>query len=121
MTTSTIDHRCGQRVPCELAAWLIVPRRPPVRARMTEFSISGALMETSILLSEMICVAVRFEHPTAMARRTRAISGYVARHTKQGLALGWMELAPTMVMELLATTSSGLVHIDTMLPSQLYF
>lgn len=92
-----MEHRWGER--------LSVRTRVAIRARggqqgigyLRDISVSGALLVSGMDAGPMSFVQV-FLPASAVGRKS--IEGQVVRHTEQGFAVEWCELAPELVRSL---------------------
>lgn len=62
--------------------------------------MSGAFVETQLLVPLLACVHIEFDLPSWPATRY-SIPGYVMRQDENGIGIEWIELAPFAVRELL--------------------
>jgi hypothetical protein len=113
MSHSDVDHRWGPRVAICLPAYLVVPTGRCWCGRLQELSISGAWMDTPIVLPELSRVIVRIPSPDALAHNAATLRAYIARCGRNGLALGWMSLAPPLVAELVAEAAAANRRVDS--------
>lgn len=93
-----MEHRWGER--------LSVRTRVALRARgglqgigyIRDVSISGALVVSSMHASSMSFVRISLPAGTSAGK---SLEGQVVRHTTDGFAVEWSELAPELVRSLL--------------------
>jgi hypothetical protein len=90
-----MEHRWGER--------LKVRTRVSVRARggvrgigyIQDISVSGALIVSGVPATSMSFVRLILPASSSMGRRS--IEGQVVRHTENGFAVEWCELAPQIL------------------------
>lgn len=93
-----MEHRWGER--------LSVRTRVAIRARggqqgigyLRDVSVSGALLVSGMDAGPMSFVQVLLPASAAVGRKS--IEGQVVRHTEQGFAVEWCELAPELMRSL---------------------
>jgi len=114
-----MEHRWGERtsiartvrlssLPCAIGA-----------GRFRDVSMSGAFVETRLLVPLLACVHIEFDLPSRPDKRY-SIPGYVMRQDENGIGIEWIELAPFAVLELLkagfsrplARTSKAQIQTD---------
>jgi hypothetical protein len=76
-----------------------------------DVSISGALVVTSVRASPMSSVRVSLS--AGQSKLTASIEGQVVRHTEDGFAIEWCELAPEGVRSLVHTQGPAIPHPET--------
>jgi hypothetical protein len=110
-----MEHRWGERLP--------VRTRVAVRARgglqgiayIRDVSISGALLVSGVPASSMSFVRVFL--PAGASMRGRSIEGQVVRHTGDGFAIEWCELAPEVVRSLAQMETSRAARVEYDVPA----
>jgi hypothetical protein len=70
---------------------------------MSNLSLSGALVKARVDLGLHLMVEVNIKGPTA--QRAEAITAYVSRKVEDGIGIEWCEFAPTVVKDLLRSSS----------------
>ena len=98
-----MDHRWGYRVQADLDVQVRWEARTlPVVATLCDISVSGARLRADVrplLLSRVRVIGPWDSH----ANRTAALEGFLVRHTPDGFALEWMQLAPAVLEALIRT------------------
>jgi hypothetical protein len=102
-----MEHRWGERFPVEVAVRLHSGTTIILESRLTNASVSGALINTGVRLPVFCHVILEFDvvRRTGVARQR--IPAYVVRHAPGGLGLEWQEFAPRPIVNLLETTLRG--------------
>ena len=110
-----MEHRWGAR--------LSVRARVALRARggqqgigyIRDVSISGALVVSGMDASSMSFIRIFL--PAGSATGSRSIEGQVVRHTEDGFAIEWCELAPEIVRSLTQAERSAPARVGRDVPS----
>jgi hypothetical protein len=103
----TMEHRWGERFPVELVVRLHSASTTILNSRLTNASVSGALIHTDIRLPVFSHVVVEFDVARRSGVSGQRVPAYVARHAADGLGLEWQEFAPRPIVNLLETTLRG--------------
>ena len=71
---------------------------------LENLSLSGALVKADVDLGlhALVQLSIKMPSPTP---RAAAIAAYVCRRAKEGIGVEWCEFAPTIVKDLLRSTS----------------
>ena len=98
-----MDHRWGYRVRTDLDVQVFWDASTfPAAATLIDISVSGARFRADVrppLLSR-----VRLIGPwNSRTTRSSALEGFLVRHTPDGFALEWMQLAPEVLEALIRT------------------
>jgi len=120
MSACIKEHRWGDRVPVNILVQLIGPTGTVTTGRLSDFSASGAFIETPIALPAMASITVMIPGARGGSRRAQAIRGYVARQGERGIGMGWWNLAPVTVAHVLAISEPSWLREDLMSLSQIY-
>ena len=102
-----MEHRWGERFPVELIVRLHSGSTTILDSRLTNASVSGALINTNIHLPVFSHVVVEFDVPRRSGVSGHRVPAYVVRHAPEGLGLEWQEFAPRPIVNLLETTLRG--------------
>jgi PilZ domain len=98
------ESRWGDRVLVNIPVQVSVNALTDADACMKNLSLSGALMNADVELGLHALIQVSINVPSP-SRRPANISAYVSRKTKEGVGVEWCEFAPTVVKDLLRSTS----------------
>jgi hypothetical protein len=99
-----LEHRWGERV------WVNIPVRVSAAAVarvdgcVKNISLSGALMKSDCDLRLHTLIEVRITLPPP-SRRAAVLKAHVSRKLKEGVGIEWCEFAPTIVKDLLRSSS----------------
>ena len=106
-----MEHRWGERLSVHTRVALRVQGGSRGIGYIRDVSISGALVVTSMRASQMSFVRVYLSagHSRSMA----SIEGQVVRHTGNGFAIEWCELAPEGIRSLIHTEVPATRHAKT--------
>jgi len=101
-----MEHRWGQRFEVDIL--VRVHSRPyAVRAaRLTDVSMSGGFIATSMDLRELRRLQIALVVPHRFSQATPMISAYVARRHRDGIGVEWCDFAPQAVVELLRSPAA---------------
>ena len=98
-----MDHRWGYRVRADLEVqvrWEASTR--PAAATLYDLSVSGARLRAQV--RPPLLARVRLAGPwDSRAALSAVLEGFLVRHTSDGFALEWTELAPTVLEALIRT------------------
>lgn len=101
---SRMDHRWGTRTLVSRPVLLRAASRKEARGRLTAVSLSGGWIETSEHFPMLSSVRVVFDSRTFSSLAPEALAGQVIRHSDSGVAVEWLELAPEVIAEMVATS-----------------
>jgi hypothetical protein len=96
-----MEHRWGERVQVDFPVRLTAHRFSVRDGRLTELSVSGALVEAELGARALSRVRVAIDLPLWPKHESPVIEAYVVRKNKYGIGLEWCEFAPDAVRELL--------------------
>jgi hypothetical protein len=93
-----MDHRIGSRIFVFETVLLRGPTGELTEAALTEMSLSGAWVRTPARWPPMCPLHVMFSRAAGAKGGTlAAVPAQVIRHAPNGLAIEWLELAPSLV------------------------
>jgi hypothetical protein len=103
-----MDHRLGSRISVFETVVLRGPAGELTEAALTEISLSGAWVRTSARWPPMCPLHVMFSRAAgAKGGRLTVVPAQVIRHAPNGLAIEWLELAPSLVQARLRPRSAS--------------
>jgi hypothetical protein len=123
-----MEHRWGERFPVALAVRLSYVAPPALlgipsavlrlhsgattilESRLTNASVSGALLNTDVRLPVFCHVVLEFEVARRSGVTRQRVPAYVVRHAPDGLGVEWQEFAPRPIVNLLERTLRGGKH-----------
>jgi hypothetical protein len=97
------ESRWGDRVNVNIPVQLWADTVAGADACMSNLSLSGALVKAHVDLGLHSMIEVNIKMPTA--QRAEALTAYVSRKVAQGVGIEWCEFAPTVVKDLLRSSS----------------
>jgi hypothetical protein len=97
------ESRWGDRVNVNVPVQLWADTVEGEDACISNLSLSGALIKAHVDLGLHSMIEVNIKMPRA--RRAEAITAYVSRKVEEGLGIEWCEFAPTVVKDLLRSSS----------------
>jgi hypothetical protein len=97
------ESRWGDRVNVNVPVKLWADTLAGADACMSNLSLSGALVKANVELGLHSIIEVNIKMPTTL--RAEAITAYVSRKVEQGVGIEWCEFAPTVVKDLLRSSS----------------
>jgi hypothetical protein len=97
------ESRWGERVNVNVPVQLWAGTVAGAEACMSNLSLSGALVKARVDLDLNSMIEVNIRTPTA--QRVEAITAYVSRKVVEGVGIEWCEFAPTVVKDLLRSSS----------------
>jgi len=100
-----MEHRWGERFAIDMPVGLGVPLSTPKRGRLVNLSLSGAFIKTSLDVRLLSRLQVVFKPGRGRKHSPVTISAYVARKADEGIGVEWCDFAPTVVAELIRTTT----------------
>lgn len=121
MNACTMEHRWEDRSPLDIPVQLVRSSRIIGAGRLTNFSISGAFVETEIAPPVMASITLTIVGAKGSPRHLRAILGYVVRQGRNGFGMSWWSLAPVTAAQLVAISYAVTSGADLLLPSQMYY
>ena len=96
-----MEHRWGERVRVDFPVRVSAHRFSVREGRLTDLSVSGALVEAEFAARALCRVRVAFDLPLWPKHESPVVEAYVVRKNKYGMGLEWCEFAPDAVRELL--------------------
>jgi hypothetical protein len=106
-----MEHRWGKRSPVDVTVALYVGSGHVFGGRMTNASLSGALVHTEARLPAFSRLIVELHSgESGPPARSRAVFAYVAREASEGLGLEWTEFSPPLIAALLSGAAATLPH-----------
>jgi PilZ domain len=96
-----MEHRWGERVQVDFPVRLTALRFSVWDGRLTDLSVSGALVEAALEARALSRVRVAIDLPLWPKHESPVVEAYVVRKNKYGIGLEWCEFAPDAVRKLL--------------------
>jgi PilZ domain len=96
-----MEHRWGERVQVDFAVRVTAHRYAVRDGRLTDLSVSGALVEAEFAARALSRVRVAIDLPLWPKHESPVVEAYVVRKNKYRMGLEWCEFAPDAVRELL--------------------
>ncbi|HVW69395.1 MAG TPA: hypothetical protein VHB68_10500 [Steroidobacteraceae bacterium] len=96
-----MEHRCGTRTALNVTVRLRLESGAVFLGHLTSTSLSGAFVETSVLLPIRGVVQVEFASVHGWESPPKPISAFVVRDDDNGVGLEWTEFAPLQLVGLL--------------------
>jgi hypothetical protein len=103
-----LEHRWGERFAASLPILIMTDVISGAAGIITDISLSGALLQSSVDLRLRSLVWIRFEAPSN-SRRSTFIQAHVVRKASGGVAVEFCDFAPRTIKDLLRSLSS---HVD---------
>lgn len=100
-----MDHRWGERIQLDFPVRLMAHRFAKRDGRLTDLSVSGAYIETSVLIRPNSRVEVTLLTNPWARQEADVVQAYVARRYREGVGIEWCEFAPAPVSFLLRTVA----------------
>lgn len=100
-----MEHRWGQRFEVDFAVRLASKPYTVRAGHMTDLSLSGANITTTLDLRILSRIQVALVLPSRLTHATPVVSAYVARRHRTGIGVEWCDFAPQAVLELLRSCS----------------
>ncbi len=100
-----MEHRWGERVGVDLPVRVTAHPFSVRHGRLTNLSVSGAMIKTDYDLRPLSRIQIVIEMPHMSRCEAPSVAAYVTRNTKAGIGIEWCEFSPGVVSELLATLS----------------
>ena len=99
-----MEHRWGERILIDIPVQLSVDEVAVIRGRITNLSLSGALLrcEANLSLNALVEVSVELLQPSPI---TAVILAHVSRKRREDVGIEWCEFAPMVVKTLLRLPS----------------
>jgi hypothetical protein len=110
-----MEHRWGERLSVGARVALRAPGGLQGIAYIRDVSVSGALLVCGVRASPMSFVRVFL--PAGSSLSGKSLEGQVVRHTKDGFAVEWCELAPDVVRSLAQMDTAVVARIEREIPS----
>jgi hypothetical protein len=95
-----MNHRCGHRFTTDRTIRIRTASGAVSIARLTDVSVSGAMINTVLDLPYMSRIKVQMTRGYDGDGSTREVDAYVIRRTPEGTGIEWEELNPRAVDEL---------------------
>lgn len=100
-----MEHRWGKRTPLDLAVRCYLGSGFVASGRLTNASLSGAFMQTSVRVPTLAKVFVEL-YPNDLQRdRASLLAAYVVRGSADGVGIEWGEFSPAPIAALLSRTA----------------
>jgi hypothetical protein len=98
------ESRWGDRVSVNIPVQVSADAFSLAEGRIENLSLSGALVRATIDLGlhSLVEVNIPIDSPS---RRTEAVNAYVSRKLDQGVGVEWCVFAPSVIKELLRSSS----------------
>ena len=96
-----MEHRWGERFPVDIAVRLAPRPYTLSAARLTDLSVSGGWIRTSLDLRRLARVQVALVLPQRFTHATPIVNAFVVRRSREGIGVEWCEFAPRAVIEVL--------------------
>ena len=110
---SRMEHRWGQRRPCQARVCVSAGGGIAGSARLRNVSLSGAFLETTVILPLFSQVAVALLDLSG-SRYTSQFKATVVRRERDGVGIEWTETAGMPVCRMLGCTEAC---VNSMVPS----
>ena len=101
-----MDHRWGERIQVDFPVRLTAHPFAKRDGRLTDLSVSGAYIKTSVLIRLRSRLEVTLLASPWARHEAVVVEAYVARRYREGLGIEWCEFAPTPVGSLLHSVAS---------------
>lgn len=108
-----MEHRWGERVTLDSAAWLVQPDGSTVRGCVRNASISGALIATEARLPVYSMVTVIVLTTTGPRRRSIELPACVVRTAPDGIAVEWRDMGVPTLISLLREAGGDAARLCT--------
>ena len=100
------ESRWGDRVRVNIPVQLSASALTSAHGCMKNLSLSGALVKADVELGLHALIKVSINMPSpSPSPQAAAITAYVSRKVKDGVAVEWCEFAPSVVKDLLRSPS----------------
>jgi len=110
-----VEHRWGERPSVRTRVSLRVGGGLRGIGHLRDVSVSGARIVTGLRVSQMAFVRIAF--PSDAWAHRLSIEGQVVRHTEDGFAIEWCELAPEIVRAFAPADARVATAIERGVPS----
>ena len=101
-----MEHRWGERLGVDLPVRITVHPFSVRHGRVTNLSVSGAMINASHELRPLQQIQLAIETPHTTRCEAPTLAAYVTRSDKSGVGLEWCEFSPPVISELLANLAS---------------
>lgn len=101
-----MEHRWGARTALDITVRLRLESGAVFLGRLRNASLSGAFVETGVLLPLRGEVRVELASARAWEAPPKPISGFIVRDDELGVGLEWAEFAPPAIATLLDSVAS---------------
>lgn len=102
MSACMIEHRWGNRTRVDIPVKLIGSSRSFAAGQLKDISTSGAYIETRFTQPLLESVTLILLGARNGQWHPRAVRGYIVRQCEGAIGLGWWDMAPEPVEQLLA-------------------
>jgi hypothetical protein len=100
-----MEQRWGERIQVDFPVRLMAHPFAKRDGRLTDLSVSGAYIETSVLIRLKSRLVVTLLASPWARQDAAVLHAYVARKYRQGVGIEWCEFAPAPVGSLLRTVA----------------
>ena len=105
-----MEHRWGERIGMDILVKLTAHAFCARHGRLSNLSVSGALVQTDFALRLLSKIQVVIVLPQRIRCEAPIISAYVTRSTKAGIGIEWCKFAPDDITSLLTTLAARYVR-----------
>ena len=99
-----MEHRWGERVQVDFPVRLTAHRFSVTDGRLTELSVSGALVEADFEARVLSRIRIAIVLPLWPKHQSPTVEAYVARKFKGQFGIEWCEFKPQAINRLLQTS-----------------
>ena len=92
-----IEHRWGRRYTVDLPVRLISASQMQGTGRLTNLSISGGYVETTLLLTALTTVRIQVLRQDGLRSEVLEIPAFIVRQEGPGIGVEWWKLSPHLV------------------------
>jgi len=105
-----MEHRWGERIRMNMPVQVSADQVAGIRGRMTNLSLSGALLrvDANLRLNALIEVSVELPQPSQLPA---ILLAHVSRKREEDVGIEWGEFAPIVVKDLLRSFSIRSPHL----------
>jgi hypothetical protein len=96
-----MEHRWGERVQVDFPIRLMVNRFSVRDGRLSDLSVSGALVKADFEARLLCRIQVAIDSPLWPKHESPVVDAYVARRYKHGFGIEWCEFSPRAISDLL--------------------
>ncbi|MDP9082175.1 MAG: PilZ domain-containing protein [Pseudomonadota bacterium] len=102
-----LEHRWGERILIDIPVQLSADKVAGIHGRISNLSLSGALLRCDANLNLHALIEVRIELIQPSLNTARVLA-HVSRKRKEDVGIEWCEFAPMVVKDLLRSPSMRL-------------